>query len=322
MFSFLFSSSLSDCHYHVSNPANISMCLYEFSALPGEDICVSIVMDGAYLVFHEIPPDAEVLSYRQKLTDSNYSLDFVLPAAQLPYALRTVATNVTYRIVIPAGGLVQLAVVNGSGCRSGVFAVATCGADILFGTSELQPRGLPLGSEKCVLILNACETWLDLRLLLTPADCVTVFDGGRAAASLTGRQNATVGKPDPLRPLFVVVSVSPEILARRSLALRIATRNCSEQPRRLFLGPYDPGRPTLPPIVGPVVAKAQFEPAYTFGIVVVAVCFATVVAFSALRYRWADAAACRREVPPSPTGTSWSASSRSVQRINLVAMRI
>jgi hypothetical protein len=234
------------------------------------------------------------------------------------------ATNVTYRIIPPTGGLIQLGLVNGRDCRSGVFTVSTCDTNVSFGTSELQPRGLPLGTEKCILILNTHETVLQFNLNFTPDDVVTVYNGLFEITSVTGKQNVTIGKLDLLSPLLIVIKISEEILARRSLGVRIETPNCSVIPRFLFLGPYDPGYPVLRTMGDPIVEKDHFEPAYVFGTLGVAVFFGIVMTVSCVRYQWFEAvtAVCKREKPPSPTGTSFSASSRSVQKLNLLGMRM
>jgi hypothetical protein len=172
------------------------------------------------------------------------------------------------------------------------------------------------------LLLNDCETRLDFKLRATPEDFVKVFANDTEIAEVTGKENMTVeGRSGPF---FVVITISNEILARRSLSLKIETQNCTEQDRVLFLGPYDPGFPSLPPMVDPVVEKEQFEPAYVFGFLMVAICLGTVLAWSCFRYRWTDAVAatCKKEVPPSPAGTSWSASSRSPVRINLIGIHV
>jgi hypothetical protein len=325
MFFFLLHGVHSLCDHHIYNVLDTFTALYEFTLTENQDVCISFIHDGPYIVFPSIPQDAQVYAYRQKLIgDTNYSLDFVLPAPQLPYALRNLAANTTFRILAPTGGLLQAGVVDAARCRSGVFSVAACSANLTFGTAQLQPYGLPLDTEKCILVLNTCETVIRLDLRLTPDDWVAAFDGAARVANLTGRTNATISREAVVRPLLIAMRVSADILAQRAVRLSLVTENCTEETRVLFLGPYAAAYPTSAPTVDPIVEKAVLEPAYIFGTLAVAVCFAVILGMSCFRYRWIDIVAglCKKEPMPSPSGTAISASSRGTQRLTLIGMKM
>jgi hypothetical protein len=313
------------CDYNISKSINTSTKLYELNVDPGEEICIDFAAAGAYLVFHAIPDDAEVFYYRQKVADaSNYSLDFVTRAAQLPYALRNLAANATYRIIPPTGGLVQICIVDAARCRSGVFTFATCESNVTFGTAQLQPLGLPLGSEKCLLIMNTCESSLHFDLHLTPADNVTVFDGASRVAFLTSKNSSTISKHNSLNPMLIVIEINKEILATREIHLQIKTLNCSDVERVVFLGPYTAGYPTSAPVSGPIVTTVPLELSFLLGFIVTVLFLTVVIIMSCIRYRLSAffAFAWPKETKASPSGTSRSSSSRSVQRITLSGVKM
>jgi hypothetical protein len=304
---------------------NFTNAVYNGTMLGGSELCVNFT--GAFqrslLVLASVPDDTEVMYYRQKVASiPDLVHDFTFTGTA-PFAVPSRQADDAFTIRGESEGTYRIGVLSAAPCRSGIFVVSTVNGSLRFGTGELQPHGLPLGTDKCVLIVNDGRTTVNLEWDLNPDEDVLEVYSGSALTSLFGA-NGTVLRTDD--PILLRMHISSEMLCFRRVDLAIQTTTSGTPERSVFLGPYGElfpvNRSESASDATATLVAGSAEPIYKGGLGVISGLFIIVLVVSCFRYHWVAAFSgkCGQQDDKSAVTPQWSSRS-ATQRATLVEAR-
>ena len=279
------------CSINVSSAGNNT--LWTFDVTEPMSLCLNTTFIPLYLVLYAVPPDTQILFYRQKVVSAPSVLDFTASAQDLSFALRSTAVNSSFTVEAQTPGVYKLGVIEKSVCDDGILIAAAPSARYVFGTSEAPPFDLAPGMNKCLLVVNEAYTNVDLEMdVIRDADFLYFYSDSPYPIKYTGSKNATFTKDRPASPALFRIEVSQDPASPRTVAFDIASRD-EPRLRETYLGRFDVVRPTVIPAPNTTTIKnwGVGTPHLISLVSVLTLCLAWLVG-ACIRYEWISAFRC------------------------------
>lgn len=270
------------CDYSASG-TSYSVSTFELAAK--QRVCVNATLLPLYLIFYDVPENANVFYYRQIVENSNQKLVYSTQRKEMPYAIRSLDTNSSFAIQATESSNITIGVVAVATCLDGIVILQERNRSLTFGNSYRDEFNLAPGDNKCLLVMNNFETVIKASLSLVPnVDFLYFYESTFYPQQFTSNVNATFNKRNNDKPFLFRIVVSPKLLADRMVSFEISSEQKIES-HNIAFGKYNITHPTMLPKPSKLIVNDYSIPKGTLIVLISSLIILSILSiFSLVKY--------------------------------------